>query len=467
MVFTSLVSFFAVMLIPDSERGKYLDNLIGGLSMFLIGPEWIRLLFHAFVVLVGALILAGAVNTAIIGSNGVLNRVAEDGVLTAWFRKPHKKYGTTSRLIDLIVILQLITIVISRGDVYMLGEAYAFGVVWSFAMKGLAVLVLRFKQPGARDWRVPLNFRIGRIEYPVGLALITLALLALALINIFTKKVATISGMSFTVAFFITFMVSERINKRKAGAHMAELEEFRLDDSDEVAAETVDVRPGNVVVAVRNPGHLEHLEATLAKTDTRKIDIVVVTVHVSPRGSQAVSLGADQVFGTDERFLFSHVVTVAEKAGKHVELLAVPGADAWLAVVQTAQKLRSARIVAGLSPRYDAAILGKIVGEAWESLPPPRPSLSLEVVLGRQKSTFFNLGPHPPRLWPEDLELVHQLWLNLADRQFGAKLHHRDVIGVALQRLARDLQDPVAADRVMDELHAELTQHSGEEPAEV
>jgi amino acid transporter len=467
MVFTSLVSFFAVMLIPDSERGKYLDNLIGGLSMFLIGPEWIRLLFHAFVVLVGALILAGAVNTAIIGSNGVLNRVAEDGVLTAWFRKPHKKYGTTSRLIDLIVILQLITIVISRGDVYMLGEAYAFGVVWSFAMKGLAVLVLRFKQPGARDWRVPLNFRIGRIEYPVGLALITLALLGLATINIFTKKVATISGMSFTVAFFATFMISERINKRKAGVHMAELEEFRLDDSDEVAAETVDVRPGNVIVAVRNPGHLEHLEITLAKTDTRKIDIVVVTVHVSPRGSQASSLETDQVFGTDERFLFSHVVTVAEKAGKHVELLAVPGADAWHAVVQTAQKLGSSRIVAGLSPKYDASILGKIVGEAWESLPPPRPSLSLEVVMGRQKSVFYNLGPHPPRLWPEDVDLVHQLWLNLADRQFGAKLHHRDVIGVALQRLARDLKDPVAADNVIDELQAELTQHAGEEPAEV
>jgi amino acid transporter len=467
MVFTSLVSFFAVMLIPDSERGKYLDNLIGGLSMFLIGPEWIRLLFHAFVVLVGALILAGAVNTAIIGSNGVLNRVAEDGVLTAWFRKPHRKYGTTSRLIDLIVILQLITIVISRGDVYMLGEAYAFGVVWSFAMKGLAVLVLRFKQPGARDWRVPLNFRIGRIEYPVGLALITLALLGLATINIFTKKVATISGMSFTVAFFSTFVISERINKRKAGVHLAELEEFRLDDSDEVAAETVDVRPGNVIVAVRNPGHLEHLEITLAKTDTRKIDIVVVTVHVSPRGSQASSLETDQVFGTDERFLFSHVVTVAEKAGKHVELLAVPGADAWHAVVQTAQKLGSSRIVAGLSPKYDASILGKIVGEAWESLPPPRPSLSLEVVLGRQKSVFYNLGPHPPRLWPEDVDLVHQLWLNLADRQFGARLHHRDVIGVALQRLARDLKDPVAADHVIDELQAELTQHAGEEPAEV
>ena len=68
--------------------------------MYLIGPLPLRLLFHAFVVLVGTLILAGAVNTAIIGSNGVLNRVAEDGVLPDWFRHPHHKFGTTSRLIN-------------------------------------------------------------------------------------------------------------------------------------------------------------------------------------------------------------------------------------------------------------------------------------------------------------------------------------------------------------------------------
>src|SRR5581483_9561178 len=38
MIFTSLVSFFAVMIIPDVERQKYLENLIGGLYMFLAGP---------------------------------------------------------------------------------------------------------------------------------------------------------------------------------------------------------------------------------------------------------------------------------------------------------------------------------------------------------------------------------------------------------------------------------------------
>jgi amino acid transporter len=187
LIFTSLVSFFAVMLIPDSQRGKYLDNLIGGLSMYLVGPTLLKLLFHAFVVLVGTLILSGAVNTAIIGSNGVLNRVAEDGVLPDWFRQPHRKYGTTSRLINLVVVLQIITIVLSRGNVDTLGEAYAFGVIWSFAMKALSVLVLRYKRPEERQWKVPLNFHINGTEIPVGLILITSSLFLLAIINVLTK----------------------------------------------------------------------------------------------------------------------------------------------------------------------------------------------------------------------------------------------------------------------------------------
>src|SRR5207244_6693686 len=82
LVFTSLVSFFAVMIIPDDVRQGFLENLIGGLAMNLQGPFLARLIFHGFVVVVGTFILAGAVNTAIVGSNGVLNRVSEDGVLS-------------------------------------------------------------------------------------------------------------------------------------------------------------------------------------------------------------------------------------------------------------------------------------------------------------------------------------------------------------------------------------------------
>ena len=73
----------------DPRRGTddpYYDNLIGGLAMNMLGPVWLRLLLNAFVVVVGFLILSGAVNTSIVGSNGVLNRVAEDGVLPDWLQ---------------------------------------------------------------------------------------------------------------------------------------------------------------------------------------------------------------------------------------------------------------------------------------------------------------------------------------------------------------------------------------------
>src|SRR3989475_8133264 len=81
LIFTAGVAFFAVMIIPDSVRNNFFDNPIGGLAMYLIVPLSLRLAFRAFVVVVGVLMLAGAVNTAIVGSNGVLNRVSEDGIL--------------------------------------------------------------------------------------------------------------------------------------------------------------------------------------------------------------------------------------------------------------------------------------------------------------------------------------------------------------------------------------------------
>jgi amino acid transporter len=441
MVFTSLVSFFAVWIMPDAERAKYLNNLIGGLSMFLVGPISLRLLFHAFVVLVGTLILSGAVNTAIIGSNGVMNRVAEDGVLPDWFRHPHSRFGTSSRIINLIVILQIVTIAITRGDLFILGEAYAFGVVWSFAMNALSVLVLRFKLPGAPEWKVPLNFHIGKTEIPIGLALITLALFSLAVINVFTKKVATISGITFTLVFFVTFVLSEKYNRKRASAHQCEMEKFRLEAADDVSAETVNIRPGNVLVAVRNPNSLQHLKMVLEKTDTRKIDIAVLAVrNVSKAGSGEHPLDADQLFSSNETELFSKVVFLAEKAGKHVELIVVPGVDPNMAGVQTAQKLQSSRIVAGVSTKMSPAEQGRRVGEAWEKLPEPRPTLSLEIIdPATGESTYFNLGPHPPQLWPEDIELVHNLWLEMDEATKGAKFRHRDVIGVALRRLEAQL----------------------------
>src|SRR5260221_1337698 len=169
--------------------------------MQMVGPIWGKLLLNAFVVAVGFLILSGAVNTSIIGSNGVLNRVAEDGVLPDWFLKPHRRFGTTSRILYLITGLQLFTIVVSRGDMLLLGEAYAFGVVWSFAFKTLSMVILRFKDHTPREFKVPFNIRVANVELPIGLGVIFLIVFLSAIANLLTKEMATISGLDFTGSF--------------------------------------------------------------------------------------------------------------------------------------------------------------------------------------------------------------------------------------------------------------------------
>jgi len=460
LVFTSLVSFFAVMIIPDNERVHlYIDNLIGGLAMNVVGPLPLRLLFHAFVVVVGTILLSGAVNTAIVGSNGVLNRVAEDGVLPDWFRNPHKKYGTTVNIITMIVVLQIITIVLTRGNIQLLGDAYAFGIVWSFAMQGLSVLVLRYKQPEEPEWKVPLNFRIAGKEIPLGLGLITLALFTIAVVNLFTKKVATVWGFIFTLTIFMIFQASEYYNRKKK-AHSDELEKFRLVNQEMLSHQSIRVRPGNVLVAARNPHELRHLTRVLERVDTRKLDVVALTVkRVSGHGSGGFELEPDQIFTDKVAQLFTKVVSVAEKAGKHVELLVVPGRDYNRAIVEVAQRLKSGLVVMGLSAKMTPAEQAKAFGDAWEKLPPPRPQLSLEILDEQTgKQMFFNLGPHPPRLWPEDMELLHELWLDLTKRGLGHNLHHRDVVRIALRRLQSSLGTGEAPN-IIEELGKETSAH--------
>jgi hypothetical protein len=90
----------------------------------------------------------------------------------------------------------------------------------------------------------------------------------------------------------------------------------------------------------------------------------------------------------------------------------------------------------GLSAKMTPPEQAKAFGDAWELLPNPKPQLSLEILdQQNQKQEFFNLGPHLPRLWPEDIELLHRLWLELSSLGLGHKLHHRDVVRVALRRL--------------------------------
>jgi nucleotide-binding universal stress UspA family protein len=441
MVFTSLVSFFAVMIIPDSVRSHYFQDLIGGLAMYLVGPMWARIAFRIFVVVVGTLILSGAVNTAIVGSNGVLNRVSEDGVLSSWFRQPHAKFGTSYRIINIVVALQIVMIIASRGDVTFLANLYAFGVIWSFVLNGIAVFVLRYTQPAGREHKIPLNIHIGKTEIPLGVAGITLVLLAIAVINLFTKPDATMGGVIFSGLLYAGFEISERRIQRKRGETHVELDQFNLTQAADLTTENIGVKPGCVLVPISNYYALYPLEVALRRAKRREAEVVVLHVRLLRRAlSGEYDLAPDQLFTMIEQMLFTKVLAVAEKEGKPVRLSLVAANDLWEAILRTASNLESATIIAGSASKSSITEQAREIGLSWERMPEPKPRVTLELFTPAGQEHIFYLGPHAPRLTPKEIDILHKVWLELSDQLPGQEIHHHDIVHFALDEVEREIQ---------------------------
>ena len=126
-------------------------------------------------------------------------------------------------------------------------------------------------------------------------------------------------------------------------------------------------------------------------------------------------------------------------------------------MVQAANQLKVSRLVTGVSPKMSSDELARKIGLAWEKLPEPRHPFSLEIITPGRPSTYVNLGPHPPRLWPEDVDKLHTLWLQMSE-EVGSKLHHRDVVGLALRRLEEELQGP-EREALMQKLNTVIQNH--------
>ncbi len=438
LIFTGGATLLASMLIPDGPRTQiYQNNLIAGLAMYMVGPMFWRVAFRIFVVFVGFLILSGAINTSMIGSTGVLMRVAEDGVLTDWFRKPHPKFGTSHRIVNLVFGLQMFTIIATRGNVITLGEAYAFGVIWSFTFNSLAMLVLRYKYHGERGWKVPPNIKIGKTEIPVGLFCVFLVLLSTAITNLFTKSIATVSGIIFAAAFFVIFTVSERANLRKHALTARQMKDhFQLEHQDTISRESVAVRPGGVMVTMRDANNPGALKWVLARTKTEDRDVVVMSVRMMGAGGPEYLSAEDQSFSEHEQMLFTKAVSVAESFGKKVSLLVVPAGDVFAALVQGANSLEVDSVVSGQSTSMTAEDQAFHMGQAWEALPEPKRQFNFYVVGANGETKVFYIGPHAPTLGPDDVQLVHRLWLNMRRDPSVQDLHHSDIITYALTRLA-------------------------------
>ena len=273
------------------------------------------------------------------------------------------------------------------------------------------------------------------------MGIIAVLLFSVAGINLITKEVATIAGVAFTIVFFTVFTISERINQRKLDKSTAALDQFTLNYQPDVSLDNVGVRPGSVLVAVRDYNTLSHLDQALQRTDTEARDLVVMTARLM-KGPDAGErdLYDTNLFTDYERRLFTRVVALAEKHGKPVELVVVPATNVFDAVAQTALRLDSAEIVAGISSKMTAVEQSRELGRAWERLPEkPRRQVWCRILEPGNREHRVSLGAHAPQLTEDDVSLIHKIWLQVSQLPARRRVHHRDVVRVALERLEREL----------------------------
>jgi len=271
----------------------------------------------------------------------------------------------------------------------------------------------------------------------VGLLSVFLVLLSTAIVNLFTKSVATVSGVLFAAAFFIIFTVSERINLRKHAQTARQMKDiFQLEQQEAVSRESVAIRPGGVIVTIRDASNPIALKWTLSHTNTNDQDVVVINVRMMGAGGPEYLSTADQSFSEHEQMIFTKAISVAESFGKKVSLLMIPAGDVFTALAQSANSLEVDSVVSGVSSSMTAGEQAFHLGQAWEALPEPKRQFNYYVVDPSGEAKVYYIGPHAPKLSADDVQLVHRLWVNMRRDPSMQELHHSDIINYALTHLA-------------------------------
>jgi hypothetical protein len=219
-----------------------------------------------------------------------------------------------------------------------------------------------------------------------------------------------------------------------------ELDKFKLVSEEKVGRALINVRPGGVLVTAHNYAGLHYLKKVLAEVNTNVQDVIVITVRVPKKQvSGQERLPDGERFTDEEQLLFARAMDIAEKLGKQITPLVVPSHDAFRATVRTAVRLECMTMVAGMSTKMSVDQQARRVGDVWEHIQDERKRefRILKLISPDGTERVYELGAHRPTITPEDIELTHKLWLDLARE--NESLHHNEVISVALKRLAQDL----------------------------
>ncbi|HET8607518.1 MAG TPA: universal stress protein [Gaiellaceae bacterium] len=173
-------------------------------------PDWGAHALRVYVGLSGALILLAAITTSISGFSRLAYSLGEHGMLPAQFGRLHRRTLVSPQAIAAAAAISIVLLVITAflgDDVSFLAALFSFGVLLAFTAAQVAVVRLRFAEPGLdRPYRVPLT--IGRVPVlTVAGALLTFAIWVSAMV---THRGARYGGLIWLALGLVAYVLVRR-----------------------------------------------------------------------------------------------------------------------------------------------------------------------------------------------------------------------------------------------------------------
>jgi magnesium transporter len=438
VVITALTAFSYMLLVPGDEQDIWMSVPLAGLAHHVVGPVWTRNLLSLAVSAAAVLMLAPAVQIALADAESLLQRLSIEGTLSSGFAQLHRRLGTPVRVIDMAAAATVVMMLASGGRVAWLARAYTIAISAVLFLKIVTLMRLRRAYAGT-PYRAPLNGHFRGREIPWGLLGLGALLAATSFVALLVGDAASIATAAVLVALMLLF--------RLAGRDVATSEEddqaagaFDLVPATEISLDQIHVRPGNVLVPVRNPHALDHVAAALRAAGDR--DVVVMTVRLADTDLAVHDSPGESTPSRYERQLLSEVVAVAERLGRPVRLLIVPARNVVEAIVTTVLRLRSSDVYVGESSTLSAEDQARMLGDAWERADKlDLRDVRLVITHHSGRTHTYHMGAHPPSLSPADLDLIHRVWLD-AIKAVGPHVHHHDVVRAALTQMEQQLTGP-------------------------
>ncbi|QBD74594.1 APC family permease [Ktedonosporobacter rubrisoli] len=141
--FTSpLLTTLSTLLQPEAAHHEVLSTQL----VSLLGGHWGNTLLQTEVAISASLILAFASNTAIIGAYHVFLALSRMDFLPPFILKRNSFRGTPHYSIALSVGIPILVLLIVNGQINLLGDLYAFGLLGAFSLTCLGLDMIRFRE---------------------------------------------------------------------------------------------------------------------------------------------------------------------------------------------------------------------------------------------------------------------------------------------------------------------------------